>query len=293
MYSEEIINIALPRHVAAIKEGNPSIYDCFRFLQNWFHCKLEEGESQKLIRIAALKLIKHDPFFLITEVHGMCVEGLSEADIQSCVESWTLDNDDLTAFLEAHLRMTNFDDEQDDLSSVHRTIELLEKARPRFGDQKTFLKLYSDALKILGDERHGAAFDALLDGTNPGRHAFHLQSEMRDAVDEEDWSRYDFLRSKWAAMPANASICECELNYVANIDGLRSLHQGDPDQAIVFLKQSTQVSGCPHLNTGGGKVILAHELLDRNLAKNEVAEHLQQLEQFCKTEETDELRLRL
>ncbi|MEN8774759.1 MAG: hypothetical protein ABF380_10975 [Akkermansiaceae bacterium] len=293
MYSEEIIDLALPRHVAAIKGGNPSIYDCLRFFQNWFRCRLEEDERQNLIKVAALKLIKHDPFFLISEVHGMCVEDLTEAELQSCVASWSLDDEELSAFLEAHLRMTNHSDDQNDLSSVRLVVELLEKARLRFGKQKTFLKLYSNALKILGDERHTTAFDNLLEQTSPEWHAHELRSEMTHAVDEEDWARYDSLRSKWETMPANANICECEINYIANIDGLRSLHRGAPDQAIEFLKQSTQVNGCPHLNTGGGSVILAHELLDHNLAKNEVEEHLRQLEQVCKNEETDELRLRL
>lgn len=293
MPSDEILDLALPRHVAAIKTGDPSIYDCIRFFQNWFRCELEETECKKLIRVAALKLIKHDPFFVISDPHGMFVGGLAETDIQSCVASWSLDDEELTAFLEGHLRMTNYSGEPEDLPMVHRALELLDKTRSRFGEQNTFLKLYSDALQILGDERHAAAFDNLLDQTEPEQHAHELASEMGHAVDEEDWSRYDSLRAKWEAMPANSSICECHVNYVANIDGLRALHRGETDQALTYLRKSTKVNGCPHLNTAGGSMLLAHELLDRNLAKTEVEEHLRQLEQFCKNEETAELRDRL
>ena len=209
-----------------------------------------------------------------------------EGDIQACVDSWSLDDRCLAAFLEGHLRMAMVCRHSPDLLAVRKALGVLELAEPDFSDDEQFLGIYSDALRILADERYHGAFEALLQNTDPEWLAHPLQRAMRHAVELEDWAHYDTLRIRWRAMPRNSHICECATNYVSNIDGLRALSRGELEDAIGFLRTAVSVAGCPHLNTGGGSVLLAHELLDRNLARREVEEHLKAVELYCETEET-------
>lgn len=291
MSSEDFYDIALRGYAASLKAGEASLYESLRFFQNWF--RYEGDDREELVHRAALALIRHDPFFLMTDPHGNHLEGFSEEEILSCVDSWSVDDEGLAALLEGHLRMATVSRCSPDLDRVRGALGVLEKAKPGYGSDKRFLKIYVDALRILGDERYAAAFDELLEKTEPEWHAHELKDAMRHAVEEDNWVRYDALRERWGAMPKNAHICECSINYIANIDGLRSLERGDEDGALRFLSDAVSVAGCPHLNSGGGAVRLAHELLDRKLARKEVAEHLKALEEYCETEETAELRSRL
>jgi hypothetical protein len=54
---------------------------------------LRAGDDRdELVRRAALALIRHDPFFLMTDPHGYILEGFSEEDILSCVDSWSVED---------------------------------------------------------------------------------------------------------------------------------------------------------------------------------------------------------
>lgn len=291
MISDKFTDIALRRYASSLKAGTASLYECLRFFQNSFRYRADDRES--LVRQATLALIRHDPLFLVTDPHGCHVEGLSEGDIQACIDSWTLDDEPLAAFLEGHLRMAMVQPYSPDHEMTRQALQRLESAQRSFGSNQQFLQLYVEALRILGDERYVAAFDELLEHTDPEWHSHALQDAMSHAVEHEDWMRYDTLRERWGAMPKNSHICECATNYVSNIDGLRSLDRGDQDSAIHFLRLAVSVPGCPHLNTGAASVELANELLDHKLALSEVGQHLEALEQYCETEETAELRSRL
>jgi len=291
MESEDFIDLALQGYASSLRGGDASLYESLRFFQNSFRYLGDDREE--LTRRAALALIKHDPFFLITDPHGCFLEGISEEEICDCVKGWSLEDEALAAMLEGHFRMALARRASADLGAVQRALEVLEKAKPVYGGKKCFLKVYVDALRVLGDERYALAFDELLEKTDPEWHSHDLIDAMEEAVERDDWGRYDALRERWEAMPKNAHVCECAVNYVANIDGLRSLERGDEEAALQFLLKAVSVPGCPHLNTGCGSVYLANELLDRRLARKEVSEHLQALELYCESEETAELRSRL
>ena len=291
MISDKFTYMALSGYASSLRAGTASLYECLRFFQNSY--RYQEDDREQLVRQATLSLIQHDPLFLSTDAHGSLIEGLSEEDIRNCVDSWTLDDEPLAAFLEGHLRMAMIWPGSPDSSMARGALDSLERAQKTFGTDRQFLGLYVDALRILGDARYISAFDALLENTAPEWHSHPLQDAMRHAVENEDWVRYDDLRARWGAMPKNAHICECATNYVSNIDGLRSLERGDRDAALAFLREAVSVAGCPHLNSGAASVELAHELLDRNIGPSEVEQHVEALEQYCKTDETAELRKRL
>lgn len=291
MISDEFTDIALRNYAASLRAGTASPYECLRLLQNSF--RYQENDREQLVRQATLLLIRHDPLFLSTDPHGSHIEGLSEGDIQTCIDSWSLDDEPLTAFLEGHLRMTMVRPHSPDRSMARQALDSLERAKKVFGNNQQFLQLYVDVLRILDDESHVAVFDSLLESSDPEWHSYLLEDAMHHAVEHEDWTRYDVLRERWNTMPKNSYICECATNYVSNIDGLRALERGDHSGAIDSLRMAVSVPGCPHLNSGAASVKLAHELLDRRLALPEVVEHVDALEQYCKNEETDELRIRL
>ncbi|HEX5052104.1 MAG TPA: hypothetical protein VFZ65_10050, partial [Planctomycetota bacterium] len=98
---------------------------------------------------------------------------------------------------------------------------------------------------------------------------------------------------RWAALPRNAHVCECAVNHVANIDGLRALHRGDEDEAVRCLKAAVSVNGCPHLNSGAASLGLAEALLAAGVRVPDIVEHLHAVEQYCVTDATARLRTRL
>ncbi len=291
MLSRRLQELALDRYAASLRGNTASPYECLRFFEHAFRYRQEDGEE--LQRRATMQLARHDPLLLATSVHGQLVTGLTDTDIESCIGAWSIDDPLLAALLEGHFWMAAAGRHAPFLPRVERALAALERAAPGFGDDRFFLKLYCDALGTLDDARYPAALDALLDRTPAEWHSHPLQDAMRHAVEREDWSRYDALRSRWGTMPRNSHICECATNYVANIDGLRALDRGDADGAVRLLQESVVVNGCPHLNTGCASLRLANALLDRDLAVSDVEQHLRTVEQYATTKRTAELRQRL
>lgn len=283
-------------YAAALAAGTASPYECLRFFENAHYYRGDD--RPELERRAVCTLIRHDPLLLATTPHGSFVRGLSEADIQACVGSWSLEDVQLAAFLEGQLRMATVSPRESDHAAADRAmialaLAALERARVGFAGDREFLRLYSNALRMSGDERYTAAFEDLLAATEPEWHAHELRWAMEHAEARGDWARYDALRQRWGAMPKNAHVCECAVNYVANIDGLRALTRGDRADVIRCLHAAVAVSGCPHLNSGGACLRLASELIARDEAKDEVRNHLDAVEQYCRTEEVVELRKQL
>lgn len=279
------------RYVSALKAGTASPYECLRFFESSY--RYREDDRRDLMRRAVLTLVRHDPLLLITSPHGQHVEGLSAADVVACIAEWSLGDEHLAAFLEGHLWMAVAAGRNPDHDLVARALAALERAEPGFGDDLDFLGLLTGAMEILGHERYPAVFDLLLAQTPAEWHSHPLSRAMRAAAGRADWNRYDRLRERWTSMPKNSHICACATNYVANIDGLRALDRGDQDEAVRYLRRAVSVNGCPHLNSGASSVLLAQELLVRNLATHEVAEHVAALEQYCVTGGTADLRKQL
>ena len=77
MRSDRLTEVALSRYVTSLNAESASQYECLRFFQMAF--RYQDSDSEELARRAALTLIKHDPFFLITDPHGSMWRGLWKA----------------------------------------------------------------------------------------------------------------------------------------------------------------------------------------------------------------------
>jgi hypothetical protein len=280
----------MDRYASALRDGSATPYECLRFIGHSFW--YEGGDVTELVRRAALVLVRHDPFLVATAVIPGELE-LSEEEIGTCVAAWPIADEELKAFLEAHVIVTAIRRYDPDRRLAARLLAALERAAPRFAEDLGFRELYADALQWLGDERYAGAVDALIAATEPEGRAHPLREAMERAVAQTDWRRYDALRDRWTALPKNARVCECAVNFVANVDGLRALDRGDEQSAIGFLRAAVAIHGCPHLNSGAITVRLAQELLARGIALDEVKEHVRAAEEFHVTEETTELRSKL
>ena len=283
MKSERLHRLALDRYAAALRAGTATPYECLRYLEQ----RDSHGHSDRedLRYLAAVALVRHDPLFVATSVFGIGLESLTAADIDACIAAWTIDDDTLRGYLEAHLRLAvralRLDREQLELA-----LAALERARPAYAGEVEFLELRAEALEHHDDERYPPAIDAVIAATDPEWRAHPLRKAMSHAVALEHWLRYDALRARWAELPRNALCCECHTNFVADIDGLRALARGDVDEALRCLDAAVSVGGCPHLNSGGASLRLARELLDRRIALPQVAEHVRKAAQYRVTDRT-------
>ncbi len=281
------MKLAMDGYVAALRAGDASLSQCLRFFQNSF--RYDGDDAAELMRTAVLKLAAADPYLLVTDPHGQSIPGLAADDVEACIRSWQLDDASLQAFLEGQLWMAAASRRQPDLAMVQRAVAALDRVGAPLAGDREFLEVYVEALRALGDPRYAATFDELLARTDPEWHSHELSRAMRHAVEQADWPRYDELRTRWEGLPRNAHVCECAVNFVANIDGLRALDRGDPAAALRSLRAAVEVNGCAHLNTGAASLRLAAELLDRDLARTEVQSHLEAVAQYCETDAVAEL----
>ncbi len=291
MRSDRVLHLAMARYAAAIRAGTASAYECLRFFENRYCYR--DGDGDELERLAVLTLARHDPLLLITVPQGGRLDGLSEADVDAVVAAWSLDDVHLAALLEGHLRMAAAAHDSCDPAVMVRALAALERAALAFRDDPDVLELYTKALRRTRDPRFPAVADELVERTDPEWRAHPLRDAMQEAVQRSDWERYDALRRRWAALPRSAYVCACATNWVANVDGLRSLHRDDEQEAVRRLREAVAVGGCAHLNTGAATLLLAEALLDRGGADADVAEHLDAVEQFGRNEAAARLRTRL
>ena len=285
---QDIRALCWERYAAAIRSGTFSPYDCARFIEQPY---LYKGDDYaEILKTALLAVARHDPFFFATNPHGDPEINPSVEELKKVVEGWSLTDKGLAAFLEGHLIMSFVFRSETKRELVEHALSALERARSEFGEDLAFLTLYAKALEILGDERYAAVIDATILKTRPEWRSGPLQDAIEHAVDKGDWDRFDLLRTQWDALPRNSHICECAINVIANIDGIRALQLGDQAAAIRFLKAAVSVNGCPHLNSFGVSFRLAKELLSRGLALSELEEHLIAGEKYCISDETKEFR---
>lgn len=291
MQSEKLVALGLERYAAAIRSDTATPYECQLFFENWY--RFDGDDKEELYRKAGLTLVRHDPFFVAVSPHASIDLLLTDEEIEACVKAWALQDKDLAAFLEAVIRLSSASRRNPDPNNIKKALVALDNSESSFGEELQFLEMRANALGILGDDRYKSAFDKMLEATSPEWRAHPLQNAMEAAVASKDWERYDALRERWGEMPHNSHICECYTNFVANIDGVRALDNGDLPKALRCLTAAVEVNGCPHLNTGGAHLELARELLRRNLAIDELMKHLDAAENYKITDETTELRKQL
>ena len=287
MRSDDLIKCAVTKYAAAIQSGAATAYECKCFFDNWFRY---EGENcDELKHKAGLVLVKTDPFFILVSPSGDDLLFTAD-DIDKCVAAWKLNDPALSSFLEASIRMASVRGPTIDRDNVAKAIVALENAKDNFGSDLKYLELLSEAFRLLDDARYPASCDRLIAATSPEWRAHPLSQAMDAAVKKLDWNRYDELRQEWSRLPKNAHICECNLNFVENIDGLRALDRGDVEVALNHLKTALAVNGCPHLNSGGASLRLAQEFLQQGVEFDAVEAYLQAVEKFCLNDSLTKLK---
>lgn len=280
--------MALRRYVSALRSGNATPYECYRFFEASF--RYRESDAPHLLRTAVLTLLKRDPLFLITSSAYIAAD-LSVTDIEECVSGWSLDGEGaLRSLLEGHLWiMCSRGPNGVNREYARRALKALEDAAAEFASELKYLELYAEALLALHDPAFLDAVEAQIDATPAEWRAHPISLAMREMMRENNYEAYRSLRGRWAKLPKNAHICECQKNYVANMDGLVALEDGSRDLGL-FLREAADVRGCPHLNSGAASFHLARRLVERGELLDQVLTYLDRMDAIQTTPAAADLR---
>jgi hypothetical protein len=249
-------------YAAALRRGSEDPYVAYRIYEQ--HWMIGGKDAKQILRRATVRLLETDPWFLATAMPYF-LDGLQTSDLHRLTPfvgagparkaaSY------LRAVLWYNARKGPHSPDRAGLVQLRRALEFLDGVPSGQRDHR-WHEMVVGCYRALDFRRYKAAFARLHEITEPQDRAFNLIQFLGVIADKKDWVTYDQYRPEWDRLPAAHHACECYLNDLHTLDGLRAAARADWGNIPAALEKAAAVRGCPHLNTNGFKLGLVRLLV--------------------------------
>jgi hypothetical protein len=249
-------------YAGELRRGSDEPYMAYRLYErSWM---VEGKDAKAVLRRATVRLIETDPWFLATAM-PLFLQSLKTTDLPRLTPfvgagparkaaSY------LRAVLWYNARKGHYHPDRAGRAQLRRALQFLQEV-PSGQRVLSWHEMVVGCYRALDFRRYKGAFANLHQMAEPRDRAFYLIDFLDVVAGKRDWAAYDQFRPEWDRMPAGYHACECYLNTLHTLDGLRAAARGDWRSIPVSLDKASAVRGCPHLNTGGLRLDLVQLLV--------------------------------
>lgn len=270
------------QYAAEVRRDPANPYFCFRLLEKaYLFTELPDGK--KLIRQAAITVYQLDPLAYVTS-YPHANHLLSDADLKKVCDALVIEGDeDATNFLRGKLWADAIPSRPNGIKQAQRGLKYLSKvSEARAGVEPDYIAALAACCLLTDYDSYKSVCRALVDSRQPEWRGHELIRILEAAVKHEDWETYSAWRGEWKLLPANAHLCECNLNQLHTYDGLYDLQRGVVNKIPQYLRKAVDVRGCPHLNTGAASMRLIKHLIKRKMFLAEARAYVEACSNLCR-----------
>lgn len=275
-----LVKKAWLKYAEEVRRDPTNLYYCTRLVERGY-LPDEVGDSEALMRQAALTVYKFDPLAYLTSFPHTS-DLFSDAELEELTATLVInDDEDATNFLRGKLWSDAARCKDNPEPYARRSYAFLSQVSDvTAASEPDYIDALAECCRLIDYNKYKTLIHKLLQSHEPEWRGHVLVRILETVALHQDWETFTYWRKEWDLLPVNAHLCECYFNGIYTLDGLLALEHGEIASIPQLLHKAIDLRGCPHLNTGAARLTLIEQLIDRRMFLDDSLKYVEACENF-------------